>query len=228
MLTQSDSAGSERVILYASQALTDCEKGYSTTEKEALAIVFATDHFHPYFLENKFTVITDHSALRWLHSVEPKGRLARWVMHLQEYEFDVVHRAGSENGNADGLSCFTPLYRGTPKVADTGEFSTTSATTINPSYNLQAAQREDPRLKVVIDLKSSGMPKPPFFVWRHNPILNALWHCWDSLHIVNNICLSKVTTLRVLYQNTHLLSLHIWFCPFFRAFIAVLLQDILV
>ena len=94
--------------------------------------------------------------------MEPKGHLARWVMHLQEYEFDVVHRAGSENGNANGLSRPTPLYRGTPRVADTSVFSTTCATTINPSCNLQAAQREDPRLKVVIDLKSSGMPKPSF------------------------------------------------------------------
>ena len=82
VLTQSDSSGSERVTSYASRALTDREKGYSTTEKEALAIVFATDHFCPYLLGKKFTVITDHSALRWLHSVEPKERLARWVMHL--------------------------------------------------------------------------------------------------------------------------------------------------
>ena len=181
MLTQSDSSGSERMISYASRALTDHEKGCSTTQKEALAIVFATEHFRPYLLGKKFIVITDHSALRWLHLVEPKGRLARWVMHLQEYEFDVVHRAGSENGNADGLSHLTPLYRGTPKVDDTGEFSTTCATTINPSHNLQAAQREDPRLKVVIELTSSGMPKPPSFVWHHDPILKALWHCWDSL-----------------------------------------------
>ena len=105
--------------------------------------------------------------------MEPKGRLARWVMHLQEYEFDVVHRAGSENGNADGLSCLTPLYRGTPKVANSAEFSTTCATTINLSCNLHVAEREDPRLKVVIDMHvksdnlESALPEYSFVIPSH-------------------------------------------------------------
>ena len=33
------------------------------------------------------------------------GKLARWALMLQEYEFQVVHRAGSVNLDADGLSC---------------------------------------------------------------------------------------------------------------------------
>ena len=111
------------MISYTSRALTDHEKGYSTNE-DALAIVFATDHFRPYLLGREFTVITDHSALRWLQSVEPKGYLAHWDMHLQEYEFEVVHRSGSEPGNSDGPSHLTPLYRGKPKVTDTGQLST--------------------------------------------------------------------------------------------------------
>ena len=141
--------------------------------------------------------------------MEPKGRLARWVMHLQEYEFDVVHWAGSENGNADGLSRLTPLYRGTLKVADTGKFSTACATTINPSYNLQAAQREDCRLKVVIDLKSSGMPKPPSFVWRHDPSLKALWHCWDSLHIVNDMLVKSDNPESALPEYSFVIPPHV-------------------
>ena len=38
------------------------------------------NHFRIYLLGRKFTVITDHNTLRWLHSMEPKGSLARWVM----------------------------------------------------------------------------------------------------------------------------------------------------
>ena len=35
---------------------------------------------------------------------EPSGRLARWAVLLQQYYFEIVHRAGLNNGNADALS----------------------------------------------------------------------------------------------------------------------------
>ena len=104
VLTQYDSSGQEHVISYASRPLSNREKAYSATEKEALAVVFATDHFRAYLLGRKFTLITDHSALLLLHSLEPKGRLGCWVMTLQEYSFDVQHRPGISHGNADALS----------------------------------------------------------------------------------------------------------------------------
>lgn len=104
VLTQNDFVGNEHVISYASRPLSDREKAYSATEKEALAVVFGTNHVQPYLLGKKFTVVTYHSALRWLHSVEPKGRLARWIMDVQEYSFEIKHRAGKANGNADALS----------------------------------------------------------------------------------------------------------------------------
>jgi thymidylate kinase len=34
----------------------------------------------------------------------PKGRRARWTMYLQQYKFEIVHRSGKENKNADALS----------------------------------------------------------------------------------------------------------------------------
>ena len=48
VLTQFDSSGNEHIISYASRSLTDREKKYSANEKEALAVVFATDHFRAY------------------------------------------------------------------------------------------------------------------------------------------------------------------------------------
>ena len=35
---------------------------------------------------------------------EPKGRRARWVMKLQQYNFEIFHRSGKLNTNADALS----------------------------------------------------------------------------------------------------------------------------
>ena len=71
--TRLDSQGQERVVSYASRSLYDRDTSYSATKKEVLAVGFATDHFRPYLLGNKLRLVTDHSALRWLHSVEPKG-----------------------------------------------------------------------------------------------------------------------------------------------------------
>ena len=53
--------------------------------------MFATNHYRVYFIGKPFTLVTDHSSLRWLQSVEPKGRIARWHMDLQEYICDNKH-----------------------------------------------------------------------------------------------------------------------------------------
>ena len=104
VLTQFDLSGHENVISYASRSLSDREKKYSATEKEALAVVFAIDHFRAYLLDRKYTVVTDHLAFRWLHFFNPKGRLGRWVMDLKEYSSDVRNRSGNSKANADALS----------------------------------------------------------------------------------------------------------------------------
>ena len=51
-----------------------------------------------------FRIITDHAPLQWLSAQKMEGMLCRWALALQEYDFDIVHRKGSLNGNADALS----------------------------------------------------------------------------------------------------------------------------
>ena len=99
--------GTERVIAYSGRAMNKHEQNYGITEKEALAVITAIKSFDPYLRNNSFTIITDHSALKWLFGTrknEPVGRLGRWILFLQQYNFDVVHRAGVKHQNADGLS----------------------------------------------------------------------------------------------------------------------------
>jgi len=51
-------------------------------------------------------LITDNRALTWLHSLEPKGRIACWIMDLQEFSFTVQHRVGIRVPQG---SCLGPL-----------------------------------------------------------------------------------------------------------------------
>ena len=76
VLSQLDDSGNEKVIAYASKALSPRKQKYSTTEKEALAVVFGTGHFRVYLLGRNFKLITDHNALRWLHTMD--GVASTW------------------------------------------------------------------------------------------------------------------------------------------------------
>lgn len=93
------------VIAYSSKHLNEREARWSTTEKEAFAIVHAVTVFRIYLYGRRFMVITDHRPLEWLMSKsEPSGRLERSALKLQEYDIKIGYRAGKSNQNADCLS----------------------------------------------------------------------------------------------------------------------------
>jgi hypothetical protein len=93
----------EHPIAYASRQLKDAETRYHTTEKEALAIVYAIEHFKHYLQDKPFEVITNHAALQWLkNQKDGKGRLGRWAIALAGYE--IKYRPGRVHQNADCLS----------------------------------------------------------------------------------------------------------------------------
>ena len=105
VLFQLDDEGNENPIAFYSQKLNKCQRNYSVTEKECLAAILAVERFRPYVELMKFTVVTDHASLKWLMQLKDlAGRLARWSLRLQSYDFDIQHRKGSENVVADTLS----------------------------------------------------------------------------------------------------------------------------
>jgi RNase H-like domain found in reverse transcriptase/Reverse transcriptase (RNA-dependent DNA polymerase) len=105
VLAQLNDERKEIVIAYASKTMNKAEQNYPITEQECLAIIWGVQHFHKFLIGRKFTIVTDHSALKTLKTAKvPKGRRARWMMELQQYNFEVKHRSGKSNTNADGLS----------------------------------------------------------------------------------------------------------------------------
>ena len=107
VLTQRGDDGLERAIAYASRQTRGKESDYSTTQLECLAVVWAVENFAPFLWGKRFSLITDHSALVSLFRMEVtalKGQMARWVLRLSPFDFQVFHRAGQQNAAADALS----------------------------------------------------------------------------------------------------------------------------
>uniref|UniRef100_K7EXE6 Gypsy retrotransposon integrase-like protein 1 n=1 Tax=Pelodiscus sinensis TaxID=13735 RepID=K7EXE6_PELSI len=101
-----DGAGDRRhPVAYLSKKLSPAEQNYATIEKECYAIVWAVKQLKPYLYNRRFTVLSDHAPLVWLHKAKgTNSRLLRWSLALQEYDMDIVHIRGKENIVADALS----------------------------------------------------------------------------------------------------------------------------
>lgn len=103
--------GVEHPVAFMSKSLSGAERNYSVTEREALAVLTALEHWRCY-LENgrPFTVYTDHSALKWFLSLSnPTGRLARWGVRLSAFDLVIKHRKGKDNIIPDSLSRCVPV-----------------------------------------------------------------------------------------------------------------------
>ena len=97
--------GEEKVIAYASCALSSSRQNYCTTYRELYAVVRFVKYFSHYLWGRPFLVRSDHSSLKWLKNFkQPEGMVARWIATLDTYDFQIEHRKGASHGNADGLS----------------------------------------------------------------------------------------------------------------------------
>ena len=70
------------------------------------------------------------------------GRLARWSLLLQQYNFEIVHRPGKEHNNADSLS--RRPYEASPDVSSFQKEDPQVART-------KELQKRDPELREIID-----------------------------------------------------------------------------
>jgi transposase InsO family protein/predicted aspartyl protease len=104
-LVQIDENHQENVIEFFSSKLSDRERKYSVTEKECLSVIKAIIHFRSFIELTELRIITDHRALSNLLSMKViTGRLARWILFLQQYVNCIEHRAGKLMKIPDALS----------------------------------------------------------------------------------------------------------------------------
>ena len=104
LLTQ-DQDDMECVIAYTGRSLNIHESKYPIIELEALAMIHAITKFDVYPRHNSFIVYTDHSALRPLFETkDATGRLGRWILFLQGYDYQIIYKPGQKMAHADALS----------------------------------------------------------------------------------------------------------------------------
>nr|GEV27102.1 reverse transcriptase domain-containing protein [Tanacetum cinerariifolium] len=95
----------------------DCIKAFQTLKKKLTEapILIAPNWDLPFELmcdASDFAIVhTDHSALKYLFAKkDAKERLLRWVLLLQEFDFDVIDTKGAENLAANHLSRLENSY----------------------------------------------------------------------------------------------------------------------
>jgi hypothetical protein len=97
--------GHWRPIAFRSQSLNPAQRNYEIYDKELLAIIEALREWHHYLLGHHFEIWTDHQNLTYFREAQKiNRRQACWYTELQDFDFELIHKKGSQMGKADLLS----------------------------------------------------------------------------------------------------------------------------
>jgi len=110
-LSKTSYRAAERIIMFISFRLSDTEKRYSNSEREALAVIRCLAEVHWMVIASSYPVFvyTDYAALKILltgSENDTHGRIAKWQERPGEYDLRLLHRSPKRHflGIANGLS----------------------------------------------------------------------------------------------------------------------------
>lgn len=96
--------GNERPIAFASPTLNKAKINYSTTEKEALAFIWAVNKYYPNLYGNKFILLIGHKPLTFINTSTKNFKILRWRLELENFDYEIKYKEGKTNVVADALS----------------------------------------------------------------------------------------------------------------------------
>ena len=107
-------------VHYISRPMTETEKKYSQTEKDALAIKWAKDRLRVYLLgAPRFTIVTAHKPLLPLFNkvkMSMPPRIEKWVMQMQDVDYELIYEPGKDEADPLDYLSRHPL----PETEDDG------------------------------------------------------------------------------------------------------------
>ncbi|KAL5496307.1 hypothetical protein EMCRGX_G012563 [Ephydatia muelleri] len=115
-----------------------------------------------------FSITTDHAPLQWLSAQKMEGLLCRWALAIQEYDFQIEYKKGS---NADALS-----RRSVGAITHAGQ----------PLDDMRKAQRDDPAIGIVYTTLLSKKTPTHSGKWRQHP-LRRYQQLWSQLQLIDSI-----------------------------------------
>lgn len=139
ILMQKNDDGKLHPVHYMSRKTTEAQSKYTSYELEALAIIEGVKKFRHYLFGIHFIIVTDCKAFQMTlnkKELAMSTRVARWIMLLQDYDFEIVHREGSKMKHTDALSRIPYV---STIFADLRE-------------NIRYAQENDVSLKAIIEI----------------------------------------------------------------------------
>ena len=105
VLQQEQHDGTVKPVSYCSFALSAAQSNWEPYSQETFALVLAVRKWHPYLYGNRFTFRSDHNPLKNIRNKkDPRGKIANWLMELEEYDYVIQHIPGKDNVIADCLS----------------------------------------------------------------------------------------------------------------------------
>jgi hypothetical protein len=146
VLAQPSAIDIDHPIAFASMKLSTTKRNYTMIEREGLAMVYALQKFRHYFLGGHFKMFTDHSVLKYLvNKLVLGGRICRWLLLFQEYDFAIVVKPRRMNKGPDHLSRL-----------EHGEEPTSLEDTL-PDAQLLAIGKVEDHFAEIVQFLSTGM-----------------------------------------------------------------------
>jgi len=107
VLLQRKEDGKKHPIGYYSATLNEAQRNYNIYDLKLLAIIMALKNWRPLLAGSlhKIIIYSDHLNLQYWKTLQRiSQRVAREVLELSEYDFEIRHIPGKQNSRADTLS----------------------------------------------------------------------------------------------------------------------------